>query len=325
MSVLDLRHLQVDIGDVHAVRDVSLRLSKGECRALVGESGCGKSITAMSLLGLLPGAAKASARRWQFAGEDVRQWSSKDWLSIRGNRIGMIFQNPMTALNPTQRIGDQIAESLCIHKNLTIKAARQRAVGLLDRLAIPNPDRRARQYPFEFSGGMLQRAMIAMATACEPELLIADEPTTALDVTVQAEVLSLLRELQQDRGMAMLFITHDLGVVANIADSVSVMYAGEIVESGRIRAVFEGQAHPYTQALKRAVPSMDVSTALQAISGTPPDLRSPPGGCGFAERCTYRMAICEQSPPVLSCGHGHRSRCWRWDKDHPSRWREREK
>ncbi|MBW2939472.1 ABC transporter ATP-binding protein [Zhongshania aquimaris] len=324
MSLLKLRSLQVSIGPVKAVRDVSLSLEAGECRALVGESGCGKSVTAMTLLGLMPNAAKISAEEWWFAGRDMTQIKEREWRQLQGNQIAMIFQNPMTALDPTQTIGAQIAEPLRIHKGLSRREAKMRAIALLERLAIANPAQRAEQYPFEFSGGMLQRAMIAMAVVCEPELLIADEPTTALDVTVQAEVLSLLQEMRESSGTAMLFITHDLGVVAEIADSVSVMYAGQTVESGSLHDVFSREAHPYTQALKRAVPSLENPKPLEAIAGTPPDLRQPPSGCGFAARCSKRMAICEESPPLMSCGEDHLARCWLWHKDHPERWREAE-
>ena len=276
MSLLKLTSLQVSIGPVKAVRDVSLNLEAGECRALVGESGCGKSVT--TLLGLMPNAAKISAEEWWFAGRDMTQIKEREWRQLQGNQIAMIFQNPMTALDPTQTIGAQIAEPLRIHKGLSRREAKMRAIALLERLAIANPAQRAEQYPFEFSGGMLQRAMIAMAVVCEPELLIADEPTTALDVTVQAEVLSLLSR----------------------------------------------EAHPYTQALKRAVPSLENPKPLEAIAGTPPDLRQPPSGCGFAARCSKRMAICEESPPLMSCGEDHLARCWLWHKDHPERWREAE-
>ncbi|MFT6551518.1 MAG: oligopeptide/dipeptide ABC transporter ATP-binding protein [Zhongshania marina] len=324
MSLLNLESLQVSIGSVQAVRDVSLSLQAGECRALVGESGCGKSVTAMSLLGLMPGAAKTTAQQWQFAGRDMTQLIERDWRQLRGNQIAMIFQNPMTALDPTQTIGAQIAEPLRIHKGMSRRDAKMRAIALLERLAIANPAQRAEQYPFEFSGGMLQRAMIAMAVVCEPELLIADEPTTALDVTVQAEVLCLLQEMRESSGTAMLFITHDLGVVAEIADSVSVMYAGQTVESGSLNQVFSTEAHPYTQALKRAVPSLENPRPLEAIAGTPPDLRKPPTGCGFAARCSQRMAVCEQAPPPMPVGEHHLARCWLWHEDHPQRWREKE-
>jgi oligopeptide transport system ATP-binding protein len=320
--VLNLQNLQLSLGDNPVLRDVSMTLEQGECRALVGESGSGKSLTAMALLGLLPNGAKLSANAWTFTGKKMAALDAKQWRGLRGNDIAMIFQNPMSALNPTQKVGDQIAEPLRIHQGLSRAAAKKEAISLLERLAIPNPARRAEQYPFEYSGGMLQRAMIAMASACKPKLLIADEPTTALDVTVQAEVLGLLKELQQDRGMALLFITHDLGVVANVADSVSVMYAGQTIESGSLEAVFSREGHPYTAALKKAVPSLEHDQALFAIPGTPPDPRELPKGCSFGPRCDHRMAICEEEPALHRCSDGHLSRCWRWHPEHPLRWRE---
>lgn len=320
--LLALDNLQLSLGGMAILRDVNLSLAPGECRALVGESGSGKSVTGMTLLGLAPAQARIQAAQWRFAGEDMTDLSLAAWRKLRGNRIAMIFQNPMSALNPTQKVGQQIAEPLRIHQGLSPRDATRKAIDLLERLAIPNPAKRAEQYPFEFSGGMLQRAMIAMATACQPSLLIADEPTTALDVTVQVEVLALLRELQRERGMAMLFITHDLGVVANIADSVSVMYAGQTVESGDLGSVFRQPAHPYTEALRKAVPSLALDTPLQAIAGTPPDLRDLPQGCSFGPRCPQRMAICEEAPTLYRAGVGHTSRCWRWHPEHPLRWRE---
>lgn len=330
-TLVDVRSQSVRIGEVHPVRDASLHLRRGECRALVGESGCGKSVTAMSLLGLLPPAATVDAERRLFDGEPLPALGSKAWRQLRGNRIAMIFQNPMTALDPTQQIGQQIAEPLREHKGMGRREAKHRAISLLERLAIPQAEQRARQYPFEFSGGMLQRAMIAMAIACEPQLLIADEPTTALDVTVQTEVLALLRELQREQGTALLFITHDLGVVANIADSVSVMYGGHTVESGSVEAIFTDTAHPYTQALRSAVPSLQSQRVLRPIAGTPPDLRGEIRGCPFAARCDRRMAICDEMPPHLagvaqqqdSTGQHpggedrHLTRCWLQHPDHP--------
>lgn len=319
MSLLKLENFQVTIGGVQVVRDLSISLDAGECRALVGESGCGKSLSAMSLLGLAPKGSEVAAGCWQFGGQDMRGLSERDWRTLRGNRIAMIFQNPMTALNPTQRIGEQIAEPLRVHKGMSRRGAAQRAIELLERLAIPDAAKRATQYPFEFSGGMLQRAMIAMATACEPALLIADEPTTALDVTVQAEVLSLLKELQESHGTAMLFITHDLGVVANIADTVSVMYAGQSVETGSLSQVFSQPGHPYTDALKQAVPRLHDSGKLIGIAGAPPDFRQLPAGCSFGPRCQQRMAICGRDVPVIGGVDHHQIRCWARHPDRPQR------
>jgi oligopeptide/dipeptide ABC transporter ATP-binding protein len=324
MSLLQLDDLQVDIGEVQAVRGVSLSLQAGECHALVGESGCGKSITGLSLLDLLPRGAVRRASRMEFAGAPMPASGSREWLSLRGNRVAMIFQNPLTALNPTRQIGSQIAEPLRIHRNMGRREAWRKAVELLERLAIPDAAQRAQQYPFEFSGGMLQRVVIAMAVACEPELLIADEPTTALDLSIQAEVLALLNELREKRGTALLFVTHDLGVVANFADTVSVMYAGQLVEHGPVSAVFDAggesfAVHPYTAALRRAVPNLHREASLQSIPGHPPDLRHPPEGCAFAERCEQRMAICASAPSLLpgADDSARQLRCWGWHPDHP--------
>lgn len=322
MTLLEVDNLQVSIhtpgqAPVQAVRGVSLNLGAGECRALVGESGCGKSMTGLSLLDLLPPGADRRAARLSLAGQALPESGSRQWGSLRGNRVAMIFQNPMTALDPTQKIGWQIAEPLRIHRGLSRSAAWKKTLELMERLAIPDVSSRAQQYPFEFSGGMLQRVMIAMAIACQPQLLIADEPTTALDVSVQAEVLKLLSELRRDQGTAVLFITHDLGVVANIADTVSVMYAGQIIEQGPVRSFFSGAAgglHPYSQALLAAVPDLSGQKPLRGIAGQPPDLRRPPQGCGFAERCSQRMQICDRSPEVFSHG-GTNKRCWQWHPD----------
>ncbi|MGB1906554.1 MAG: ABC transporter ATP-binding protein [Spongiibacter sp.] len=324
MSLLEVENLSLHIGALHALRGVSFSLDAGECRALVGESGCGKSLTAMSLLGLTPPGAVFHADAFTLAGEVLPAQGSPAWRRHRGADIAMIFQNPMTALNPTQTVGAQLAESFVLHRNLGRREAMTAAVALLERLAIPQPAQRAAQYPFEFSGGMLQRVMIAMAVACRPKLLIADEPTTALDVTVQAEVLTLLAELQREQGTALLFITHDLGVVAEIADSVTVMYAGESVESGSVAQTFNRTAHPYSAALRAAVPSLKQDRRPEGIAGSPPDLRREVTGCAFAPRCRQRMAICEDTVPEFQCGEGQRVRCWRWHPDHPLRWREAE-
>jgi oligopeptide transport system ATP-binding protein len=254
-SLLELRGLNMNIGAAKPIRDVSLTLYQGETHAIVGESGCGKSMTALSLMGLQPTQATISAEHWKFGGKPVAYQSEKDWRQLRRNDIAMIFQNPMSSLNPTTRIGTQIAEVLLAKGGVSRATAKHKTIELLEATQIRQPEVRARQYPFELSGGMLQRAMIAMAMACKPRLLIADEPTTALDATVQAEVLSLLKQLQQETSMAMLLITHDLGVVAQVADKVSVMYAGEIIEQASVKQLFQATAHPYTAALKPAVPS----------------------------------------------------------------------
>lgn len=315
-----LRNLQLAIGDLHAVRGVDLDLYRGRCTALVGESGCGKSLTGLALLGLQPTAASREAGQMRFDGAELSACSEADWRRLRGNRLAMIFQNPMTALNPTMRIGQQIAETLRLHRGMRGREARQRALALLERMSVPRPELALRRYPFEMSGGMLQRIMIAQAIACEPDLMVADEPTTALDVTVQAEVLALLAELQRETGMALLLITHDLGVVARLADDVAVMYAGQIVESGAAEQVFYKPAHPYTRALQAAMPSLSgQDDDLLSIGGVPPDLRRPLQHCAFLERCPEAMSICEQVPPWIAVDAAQHSRCWQCHADCPPR------
>jgi len=312
---LELRKLRVHIeargAIVQAVRDVDLQIAAGEALALVGESGCGKSITALALIGLLPSGARIVGGDVLLNGRRLNDADESLWNTVRGNRIGMVFQNPLSSFNPSMRIGEQIAESLCAHRGLDRRSALTRAVQLLERMRIARAAQRARQYPFEFSGGMLQRAMIAMAIACEPQLLIADEPTTALDVTVQVEVLQLLRELQRDSGMGLLLITHDLGIVAQMADRVAVMYAGQIIEQAPVDAIFHATAHPYTRALKAALPDARGREALRAIDGTPPNLAQPPAGCGFYPRCAAALRVCESGAvPEFKLSNEHRSRCW---------------
>jgi oligopeptide/dipeptide ABC transporter ATP-binding protein len=315
VALLELRQLRVHIEShgaiVQAVRDVDLHVDESETLALVGESGCGKSITALSAIGLLPSSARVSGGEIVFDGVPLTHADERVWNSIRGNRIGVVFQNPLSAFNPSMRIGEQIAESLRVHRGLDRRAAVARAVQLLDRMRIPEAARRARQYPFEFSGGMLQRAMIAQAVACEPQLLIADEPTTALDVTVQVEVLELLRELKRESHMALLLITHDLGIVAQMADRVAVMYAGQIIEQAPVDDIFHAAAHPYTMGLRGALPDPMGRASLRPIDGAPPDLAHPPSGCGFFPRCAHAMQVCADGlVPEFMLTPSHGSRCW---------------
>jgi len=309
--LLAVENLQVEFathgGTVHAVRGVSFAVNAGQTLAIVGESGCGKSVTMQSLMGLIPtppGRIAGGAARWR--GHDILRSTLVDGREIRGHEIGMIFQDPMSSLNPTMTIGAQIAEPLEVHRGYSRRQAFRRAVELLALARIPEAERRARQYPFEFSGGMLQRAMIAAAIACEPALLIADEPTTALDVTIQAQILDLLKDLQHTVGMAVILITHDLAVVARMADTVAVMYAGQIVEQGPVAAVFNRSAHPYTHGLKAALPGNDPDDRrpLQPIEGSPPDLFHPPQGCAYAARCPHAMQVCarETPPPFILPG-----------------------
>ena len=313
---------------VVAVRDVDLAIAAGETLALVGESGSGKSVTSLSIMGLLPkGIGRIDGGRVRLRrknGETVElQALEGDALrAIRGNDIGMVFQEPLTSLNPVYTLGEQIAEPIRIHLGKSHREAAAEAVQLLEDVGIPDPARRARQYPHELSGGMRQRATIAMALACNPALLIADEPTTALDVTIQAQILDLLQKLQAERGMAMLFITHNLGVVAEIADRVAVMYAGSIVETGSVKRVFAHPRHPYTKGLMRSVPRLGEATALKeadiplpAIAGTVPSLVDLPPGCAFAPRCPYAIPACSAAPPPLfDVGDGQLSRCIRWQE-----------
>jgi oligopeptide/dipeptide ABC transporter ATP-binding protein len=290
----------------------------GQTLAIVGESGCGKSVTVQSLMGLIPmPPGRIHQGSATLRGKDILASKFIDGDDIRGREISMIFQDPMTSLNPTMNIGSQIAETLEVHRGYSKTQAFNRAIELLDMSKIPEAAKRAKQYPFEFSGGMLQRAMIAMAIACEPAILIADEPTTALDVTIQAQILDLLGDLQKETGMAIILITHDLGVVARMADDVLVMYAGEVVEKGSVDDIFYRSGHPYTQGLRLAMPSnRQVSTdedeqTLLAIDGSPPDLFNPPKGCAYHPRCPYVMRVCaERTPPVEALGNGHHTQCW---------------
>lgn len=323
--LLEVDNLHVDFdtygGTVQAVRGVSFHVDSGETLAIVGESGCGKSVAMQALMGLTPmppGRIMAGSARLR--GQEFLGQRRVDGKSICGDEIGMIFQDAMSSLNPTMRIGDQIAETLQVHRGYSQNKAFARAIELLELVKIPDAPNRARQYPFEFSGGMLQRAMIATAIACKPAVLIADEPTTALDVTIQAQILDLLLALQKETGMAIVLITHDLGVVARMADRVAVMYAGQIAEYGSVDDIFYRSAHPYTLGLKQAMPSNkpDAHQQLRPIPGSPPDLFSPPPGCAYGARCDYAMHICQQdNPPPFELGDNHYSRCWLQHKQQP--------
>jgi oligopeptide/dipeptide ABC transporter ATP-binding protein len=299
---------------IQAVRGVDFCVRRGETLAIVGESGCGKSTAVQALMGLIdtpPG--RISAGSASFLGQELIGLPKRALNAIRGARVGMIFQDPMTSLNPTMKVGDQIAETLIVHRGMSRRKARGRAVELLRRMRVPDAATRAGQYPFEFSGGMAQRAMIALSLVCEPELLIADEPTTALDVTIQDQVLELMRDLQRDTGMAMVLITHDIGVVARMANRVSVMYGGQIVESGSTEDICYRSAHPYTVGLRRALPSRHDGRErrLEAIEGSPPDLIRPPRGCGYFARCPHAMIVCDEGAPQMhELDRGHDARCW---------------
>ena len=318
MAVLDVRDLDVrfptEDGTVHAARSVSFSLDGGEVLAVVGESGSGKSVTAMAIMGLLPPNAQVSGSV-QLGGEEILGADRHRLSRIRGSRIGMIFQDPMSSLNPVYRIGWQLAEAVRAHTTVTRRAAHERAVELLQMVGIPEAERRADSYPHEFSGGMRQRVMIAMAMANEPEVLIADEPTTALDVTVQAQVLRTLMDVRERSGVAILLITHDLGVVAATADRVQVMYAGAVVESGTAEQLFTRPRMPYTSALLRAMPSLvGRHGRLAQIPGAPPSLIGLPVGCPFAPRCAHTTDICRSAEPQLvpTDAPDHSAACHRW-------------
>ncbi|MBM3524946.1 MAG: ABC transporter ATP-binding protein, partial [Alphaproteobacteria bacterium] len=285
-----------------AVRDLSLSLARNETLALVGESGCGKSITALSVMGLVPRPqGRLASGRIRLEGRDLVELSEPELETIRGNRLAMIFQEPMTSLNPVLTVGFQVAEALGIHRRLGARAADAEALRLLEEVKIPSAARRFHDYPHQFSGGMRQRVMIAMALACNPSILLADEPTTALDVTIQAQVLGLLADLKAAHGMSMLFITHNLGIVATIADRVAVMYAGEIVELAAVERIFSSPTHPYTEALFRAIPRVDrASQTLHSIAGQVPAIDRMPTGCRFAPRCPLHEPRCDDRAPVLA-------------------------
>jgi oligopeptide/dipeptide ABC transporter ATP-binding protein len=316
--VLVVDDLHVDFathgGTVHAVRGVSFQVSAGKTLAVVGESGSGKSVSVQALMGLIPTPpGKIVQGSAKLLGEEIIGIDNKRLNQLRGNQMAMIFQDPMSSLNPTMKVGDQIAESLVVHRGMSWRAARAESVRLLERTHIPEAKQRANQYPFEFSGGMLQRVMIAISLACKPKLLIADEPTTALDVTIQNQVLALMREIQREEGMAIVLITHDLGVVARMADDVAVMYAGKIVESGAVDDIFYQPAHPYTVGLQASMPTMNQSEdqPLLAIEGSPPDMFRPPKGCGYCARCPEAMTLCStQPPPLFAVADSHQSLCW---------------
>ncbi|MFC0408547.1 ABC transporter ATP-binding protein [Roseomonas elaeocarpi] len=294
-----------------AVRDLSLHLRRDETLALVGESGSGKSVTALSLMGLVTTpAGRVAAGRILLEGRDITALPEREREALRGNRMAMIFQEPMTSLNPVMTVGDQVAESLRVHRGLGRAAALERARALFEEVKIPSAAQRLREYPHQFSGGMRQRVMIAIALACDPAVLLADEPTTALDVTIQAQVLGLLDDVRQRHGTAVLFITHNMGVVAQIADRVAVMYAGEIVEEAPVRRIFRAPAHPYTRALFAAIPRLDApEAALRAIGGRVPPLDAMPVGCRFAPRCELRRAGCEREQVLAPVEEAHAARC----------------
>lgn len=302
-------------GEVQSVRGMSFDVNKGECIAIVGESGCGKTVTSKAIMGLIqspPGEVKKGSEII-FNGKNLLDYTEKQWEEFRGGECSMIFQDALTALNPTMKVGKQIAENLIAHRGMKKDEAINEAIKMLDLVGIPNADKRVHQYPHQFSGGMRQRVMIAIALACNPSILIADEPTTALDVTIQAQIIDIIKNLQQKMGTSVILITHDLGVVADLANRIFVMYAGKLVEKGTFEEIFYSPKHPYTWALLKAVPRLDNDEKEQLVSihGTPPDLIAPPKGCGFAQRCQYCMQVClTKEPPTFKFGEEHEAACW---------------
>ena len=320
--LLEVKDLSVSFfnktGEVQAVRGINYTLHKGEVLGIVGESGSGKSVSSHAILRLTPDSGKVKSGEILFEGRDILKMSKKEIRELRGNRIAMIFQDPMTSLDPLFTVEYQMNESLKKHTNLDAASRKKRIIELLEMVGINQPERRAKQYPYEFSGGMRQRVMIAIALSCDPQLLIADEPTTALDVTIQAQIIDLLKELKDKLGMAIIFITHDLGVVSDICDKIIVMYAGKIVESGEKRRIFYKQQHPYTKGLLASVPDVDsdVSEKLKPIKGNPPDMSTLKPGCAFAPRCNCAMQICvREEPPLMQIGEEHEAACWELLKD----------
>ncbi|OQY10617.1 MAG: peptide ABC transporter ATP-binding protein [Fusobacteriia bacterium 4572_132] len=324
--ILDVKDLYISFdtyaGEVQAIRGVNFNVKKGESLAIVGESGSGKSVTVQTVMRLIPmPPGRIKSGKIIFNNEDIVKKTEKEMRQIRGNKIGMIFQDPMTSLNPTMQVGAQIAEGILLHRDVNKKEAMKKALEMLKLVGIPNAEERIKQYPHQFSGGMRQRVVIAIALSCHPELLIADEPTTALDVTIQAQILDLMNDLQKKLDMSIIMITHDLGVVADIADRVVVMYGGEVMEEANVYDLYNNSKHPYTWGLIKSIPRLDIDREkeeLSSIEGTPPDLLKPPKGCPFAPRCEYAMQICkDKKPEFFSVGEGHKSACWLMHKDAP--------
>ncbi len=322
-NVLEVKKLEIDFetfaGPVHAIRNVSFNLKKGENFAIVGESGSGKSVTVRSVMNLLSKNAIVKNGEILYKGDNLLEKTDEEMQKIRGDDIAMIFQDPMTSLNPVMRIGDQVAEPIRLHQNASKKEANQKALDLLEKVGIPNAKNRFKDYPHQFSGGQRQRIVIAIALACEPEILIADEPTTALDVTIQAQILDLIKDLQVFNETSIIFITHDLGVVANVADRIGVMYAGQIVEYGTVDEIFYNPQHPYTWGLITSMPTLETEGKLLSIPGTPPDLHEPPKGDAFAPRSEYAMQIdYEMQAPYFHVSPTHAAATWLLHPDAPA-------
>lgn len=323
-KILDVRNMKTSffthVGEVQSVRGVSFHVDKGEAIGIVGESGSGKSVTSMSIMRLLQYPGRIKEGEVIFKGENLVTKNKSEMMAVRGNQIAMIFQDPMTSLNPVYTVGDQIMEAVIRHQGLSKKEAKVKAIEMLRLVGIPSPNTRVDNYPHEFSGGMRQRAMIAIALSCQPDLLIADEPTTALDVTIQAQILELLKELKDKVNTSIILITHDLGVVADVCSRIIVMYGGLIMEQGRAEDIFYEPMHPYTMGLLKSIPRLDLGQKqrLVPIPGSPPDLVKPPKGCPFAARCEYAMKICmEDLPEYYESSPSHKAMCWLYHPDAP--------
>ncbi|MEZ4741838.1 MAG: ABC transporter ATP-binding protein [Bdellovibrionota bacterium] len=316
--LLNVRNVSIafdtEKGRFNAVDDVSFQVRSGSTHAIVGESGCGKSVTALATMGLLPDLGRVVQGSILFQGKNVLDFTEAELERLRGNDIAMVFQEPMTALNPVYTVGQQISEVFRIHQKLGRKEAKEAAIQMIKKVRIPDPEKRYDEYPFQLSGGMRQRILVAIALSCDPKLLIADEPTTALDVTIQLQILNLMKELQQDMGTAIILITHDLGVVAEMADDVTVMYAGKVIESGSVFDVFQNPTHPYTRGLLNSIPKItdDKGTKLSTIKGLVPSIFNQPKGCRFNNRCDIAIPLCQKAVPELKPISGsHRAACFR--------------
>lgn len=317
-KLLEVKNLKVSFhtyaGEVQSVRRVEFSVNKGESIAIVGESGCGKSVTAKTIMGLINSSGEIKKNsEILYKGKNILDYTEKEWQNYRGSDCAIVFQDALASLNPTMNIGNQIIEKILAHKKISKEEAKEEAIELLKLVGIPNGDKRIKQYPHEFSGGMRQRVMIAIALACNPKILIADEPTTALDVTIQADIIELIKGLQEKFNMSLILITHDLGIVADVAKKIVVMYAGKVVESGTNYDIFYNPKHPYTKALLEAVPRLDLDDKMElcAIEGTVPSMISPPIGCPFSSRCKNCMVICEnQTPPKFDFNKNHYAECW---------------
>lgn len=322
-KLLEVKNLKTSffthVGEVQAVRGVTFHVDRGEAIGIVGESGSGKSVTSMSLMKLVQFPGKIKEGEILFDSENLVPKNERQMRKVRGNDIAMIFQDPMTSLNPVYTIGNQIIEAILEHQNVSKAQARVKAIKMLEMVGIPSPESRIGNYPHEFSGGMRQRAMIAIALSCEPKLLIADEPTTALDVTIQAQILQLMKDLKEKINTSIILITHDLGVVADLCSRIIVMYGGLIMEEGTAEQVFYDPKHPYTLGLLKSIPKLHKRERLIPIDGTPPDLVRPPSGCPFYARCDYAMGVCkEKVPPYFNTSPSHRSMCWLLHEDAPT-------